>query len=104
VTGAWEASITTPTGPFIRTIVLSQSQAQVVATASPSLVPPGRSGIGSVSNPRALSVFEVELTAPTGASTVNMSFVGDISSSLSTWSGTATGLPICPCAFTATRR
>ena len=110
VTGVWNVAIQTSdnrlglqSGAFRYPMVLSQTQAQVVATVTePSLVN-SRQGLGTASNPRQLSVVGLELGPAAGPTRVTLSFVGELDATLRTWTGTATGFGDCPCPFTATR-
>ena len=102
VTGTWQAALTS--GFDLKfPLVLSQTQAQVVATVTDAAFVQVRSGIGTASNPRQLSITGLEF-GPAG-STVrhNLTIVGELDATLRTWTGTATGPAGCPCAFTATR-
>jgi hypothetical protein len=59
------------------------------------------SGTGSVSNPRVLSVsatFAGAMPAPFA-----LTFIGTLNDTVTSWSGTMTGLAQCPCSFSATR-
>ncbi|AMY08141.1 PKD domain protein [Luteitalea pratensis] len=110
VTGAWNVAVQTSdnrlglsSGAFRFPTVLSQTQSQVVATVTDPTLVLSRQGLGNASNPRLLSVVGLELGLVGSPTRVNLSFVGDLDSTLRTWTGTATGFADCPCPFTATR-
>jgi hypothetical protein len=64
-------------------------------------------GSGTVANPRALTVRLSFPQAVPPPSVVVMPFagtlIGQVDAAVTTWSGTASGYPGCPCSFTATR-
>jgi hypothetical protein len=109
VTGRWTATFSGGTPPLLpQNIDLLQNQTAVTATINDTanLVGFG-SGTGSVANPRALSIsvtFPAGTPSPTGPPTpFAATYIGTIDEALTTWSGTVTGYPGCPCTFTATR-
>ncbi|HMF98031.1 MAG TPA: PKD domain-containing protein [Vicinamibacterales bacterium] len=65
------------------------------------------SGSGTVANPRALTVRLTfpQAMPPPATSPVPFAgaLIGQVDSAVTTWTGTATGYPGCPCDFTATR-
>ena len=110
VTGVWNVVVNTTdnrlglqNGAFRYPMVLSQTSSQVIGTVTDPALVQSRQGLGTASNPRQLSIVGLEL-GPTGNPLrVNLSFVGELDSTLRTWTGTATGFADCPCSFTATR-
>jgi hypothetical protein len=99
VTGTWNATF--PGRAFnSETIVIVQNQAAVTATIGGTADGLG-SGMGSVSNPRALAVTATFLAGTPGA--YALTYIGTLDDTLLTWSGTVTGFAACPCAFIATR-
>jgi PKD domain len=60
-------------------------------------------GSGNVSNPRNLSVTAAFATPTAPPTAFGATLIGRIDETLSSWRGTATGFPGCPCTFTATR-
>ena len=110
VTGPWAMVVQTndnrlglANGAFRSIVVLNQQQSQVTATPGDALVL-ARTGLGTVSNPRQMSIigFDLQRQGVPGT-TVSLSFVGTLDASLRTWTGSVTGFTDCPCAFTATR-
>jgi hypothetical protein len=110
VTGPWQVVVQTndnrlglTNGAFRSIVVLNQQQSQVTATPGDALVL-ARTGLGTVSNPRQMSIigFDLQRQGVPGT-TVSLSFVGTLDSTLRTWTGTVTGFTDCPCAFSATR-
>jgi hypothetical protein len=99
VTGSWTTTFVG--GPKIpETIDIVQNLTAVTASIN-GTADGSAFGMGSVSNPRSLSV-----TVTFGAGTpgtYNATFIGTLNDTLLTWSGTATGYMGCPCTFTATR-
>ena len=96
VTGRWTANF----GGNPLNLDLVQNQAAVTVTINET-ADGFASGTGSVSNPKALSVsatFAGGQPAPYA-----LTFVGTVNDTVTTWSGTVTGLDRCPCSFTATR-
>jgi hypothetical protein len=84
--------------------VLNQTLTQVTATVSDPSLAQVRAGIGSVSNPRALSVVGLEVTRAGGAGPAKtLTYIGQFNAALTEWTGNATGLADCPCPFTAVR-
>jgi hypothetical protein len=110
-TGVWTVTITTTdgslglqSGVFRHVLVLNQTLTQVTATVSDPSLAQVRAGIGSVSNPRALSVVGLELTSAGGAGPAKtLTYIGQFNAALTEWTGNATGLADCPCPFTAVR-
>ena len=68
VTGAWNVAVQTAdnrlglsSGAFRYPMVMSQTQSQVIATVNDPALVLSRQGLGTTSNPRALSVIGLEL-------------------------------------------
>lgn len=103
VTGRWLATFPPATGLNPQPIDLVQAATAVTATINDSANSLGfASGMGTVANPRSLSIsatFRVGTPIAFG-----VTYVGRIDETLSTWSGTATGYAACPCEFTATKQ
>lgn len=109
VTGPWSMVVQTTdprlgltNGAFRQIVVLNQQQSQVTATPGDALVLV-RTGLGTVSNPRQMSIIGFDLQRQGSPATVSLSFVGTLDATLRTWTGSVTGFSDCPCAFTATR-
>ena len=96
VTGTWNLNY----GGSPLTLDLVQSQAAVTVTLN-ATNDGFASGTGSVSNPKVLSVsatFAEAQPAPFA-----LTFIGNLNDTVTSWSGTMTGLSKCPCSFSATR-
>jgi hypothetical protein len=96
VTGSWNLDY----GGSPLTLDLVQDQAAVTVTMN-ATNDGFASGTGSVSNPKVLSVsatFAEALPAPFA-----LTFTGKLNDTVTSWSGTMTGLSKCPCSFSATR-
>lgn len=97
VTGSWTLDYG---GGSPLTLDLVQNQAAVTVTLN-ATNDGFASGTGSVSNPKVLSVsatFAEAQPAPFA-----LTFTGNLNDTVTSWSGTMTGLPRCPCSFSATR-
>jgi hypothetical protein len=96
VTGSWNLDY----GGTPLTLDLVQDLTAVTATLN-ATNDGFASGTGSVSNPKSLAVsatFADALPAPFA-----LTFTGKLNDTVTSWSGTMTGLSRCPCSFTATR-
>ena len=111
VTGTWTVTFSGGTPPLEpENMSLVQNATAVTATVNDTanLVGFG-SGSGSVANPRALSVsvtFPAGKPSPTPGGPPTpfaATYIGTIDDALTTWRGTVSGFPGCPCDFTATR-
>jgi PKD domain-containing protein len=105
VTGTWNTVFSAPTPPgppAPEPIDLVQNGGAVVVSVNDSgnLFGLG-AGSGNVTNPRALSINLTFLAGTPLAFAGTL--VGTLDSTLTSWTGTATGYPGCPCTFTATR-
>jgi len=97
VTGSWNLDYG---GGSPLTLDLVQDQAAVTVTMN-ATNDGFASGTGSVSNPKVLSVsatFADAQPAPFA-----LTFTGKLNDTVTSWSGTMTGLSKCPCSFSATR-
>jgi len=111
VTGTWTVDFSGgpgPTRPVRETFDLVQSGPSVAAKVNPTADAFGLgSGDGTVSNPRALSVtatFANAMPPPALAPTpFAATLIGTLDNTATTWSGTASGYPGCPCDFFARR-
>jgi hypothetical protein len=81
------------------TIDIVQNQTAVTAAINGTADGLG-SGMGSVSNPRTLSI---SATFAGAMPPYVVTFLGTLDNTLQTWTGTATGYSVCPCNFTAIR-
>jgi hypothetical protein len=103
VTGRWIATFPPATGLNPQPIDLVQAATAVTVTINDSANAFGfGSGMGTVANPRSLSI-SATFRAGTPLA-FGVTYVGQVESNLFTWSGTATGYAGCPCAFTATKQ
>jgi hypothetical protein len=109
VTGTWTVTFSGGTPPLQpENMSLVQNATAVTATVNDTanLVGFG-SGSGSVANPRALSVSVTFPNAPGPVpgtpAPFAATYIGTIDDALTTWRGTVSGFPGCPCDFTATR-
>lgn len=98
VSGQWR--VTFGGGVYLPKMVdVIQNGALVAATMNSTDEGTGAAG-GSVANPRSLALSLAFEQAPSDPFVVT--FIGTIESTLTLWTGTVTGLPACPCNFTAT--
>jgi hypothetical protein len=98
VTGRWTVNFGGALNP--ENIDLVQDQTSVTAAINET-ADGFASGMGSVSNPKVLSVsatFAAAMPAPYA-----VTFIGTLNDTITTWSGTVTGYGGCPCSFSATR-
>lgn len=105
VTGRWIVTFQGAGPSFAEAINLVQNGAAVVASINHD---PGNeigfgSGSGNVSNPRSLAVSVSFAAAVLPFAPFAATFTGRLDDALTTWTGTATGYPNCPCGFIATR-
>jgi len=111
VTGSWTVDFSGgpgPTRPVRETFNLVQNGSSVTAKVNPTDDGFGLgAGDGIVANPRALTVtatFANAIVPPAiGVTPFAATLIGTLDQNASTWSGTASGYPGCPCDFFAQR-
>jgi PKD repeat protein len=109
VIGTWSVAFTGGTAnPARESMDLVQNGAAVTATINDTANAFGLgSGSGNVSNPRTLAVnatFPAAIIPPaTTAAPFAATLIGTLDTTVTQWTGTASGYPGCPCTFTATR-
>jgi PKD domain len=111
VTATWSVLFTNGTAPPGRediTVIQNGGALTTQANDAANVFGVG-AGAGNVANPRTMS-FTVTFpnAAPRPPATANPSpftgtLIGTLNSTVTTWNGTATGYPGCPCDFTALR-
>lgn len=103
VTGTWKVGFQGGTAPAAESIDLVQNGGAVVAATNDTANAFGLgAGSGSVSNPRVLSI-NVTFQPAAPLTPFAATLIGTLDSTVTTWTGTASGYTGCPCAFTATR-
>jgi len=111
VTGSWTVDFSGgpgPTRPSRQVFNLVQNGSAVTASVAPTGDGFGLgAGTGIVTNPRALTVtatFAAAMPPPATAPTpFAATLIGTVDPAATSWSGTASGYPGCPCDFSARR-